>query len=204
MFMAKGINTKRGQVVDHTGKRYGNLVGIKYVGYLGAAPAWLWQCDCGKQKIILTQSVVRISKRPGTSSCGCQQFKRRLAPGEANFKAYLWNMKNNARRRGYPFELTIEEVKRINKLNCSYCGREPYALYDQAHTHNKRTGKTYRNYGAYGPYNGIDRMDNSKGYSLTNCAPCCQQCQTMKMDYSISEFIQHCVRIAKFSSLSLK
>jgi hypothetical protein len=37
-------------------------------------------------------------------------------------------------------------------------------------------------------YNGIDRVD-SKGYVPDNCVPCCEPCNTAKLDRSYQEFV---------------
>ncbi len=37
--------------------------------------------------------------------------------------------------------------------------------------------------------NGIDRIDSSRGYEPDNCLPACGMCNTMKLDYSLDEFI---------------
>lgn len=44
---------------------------------------------------------------------------------------------------------------------------------------------------------GLDRVDNTQGYLISNIVSCCKQCNQMKMDYTRSEFIEHCVRIVK-------
>lgn len=44
--------------------------------------------------------------------------------------------------------------------------------------------------------NGIDRIDSSKGYSIDNCVPCCTMCNRMKLDYKLSDFINHVHKIA--------
>ena len=44
---------------------------------------------------------------------------------------------------------------------------------------------------------GIDRVDNQKGYSLSNAVACCTVCNYMKRQMSKSDFIQHCQQIVK-------
>lgn len=44
--------------------------------------------------------------------------------------------------------------------------------------------------------NGIDRMDNSKGYSIENCVPCCKYCNFMKKALDAHTFVERCVHIA--------
>lgn len=56
-----------GQFIDLTGQRFGRLVAIKRVENRGKKTQWLFQCDCGKQKVLDPCNV-----KSGTiQSCGC-------------------------------------------------------------------------------------------------------------------------------------
>lgn len=61
----------RPDLVDHTGKRFGKLVGVRYVcSRLSGGqkrPIFLWKCDCGKEKEASSSAVVSGRVR----SCGC-------------------------------------------------------------------------------------------------------------------------------------
>jgi len=46
---------------------------------------------------------------------------------------------------------------------------------------------------------GVDRVDNSIGYELENCKPCCSYCNFMKKDLNLEEFIDHIRRIVAYS-----
>lgn len=46
-------------------------------------------------------------------------------------------------------------------------------------------------------YNGVDRMNNSLGYINKNCVSCCKICNYMKLEMSISEFLDKCATITK-------
>jgi hypothetical protein len=37
-------------------------------------------------------------------------------------------------------------------------------------------------------FNGIDRVDNTKGYTLENCVPCCTRCNLAKHTMSLTAF----------------
>ena len=64
----------------------------------------------------------------------------------------------------FPEIKMISESKfvELTAKECHYCGKE-------------------------GP-NGIDRVDNSKGYILENCVPCCKHCNYVKGNLSINDF----------------
>jgi hypothetical protein len=65
--------------------------------------------------------------------------------------------------------------KKISK-NCFYCKAEPIQ---------KCSWVGYDNDFVY---NGIDRVDNSKGYEINNCVPCCIICNKSKLDLSLEEW----------------
>jgi hypothetical protein len=45
-------------------------------------------------------------------------------------------------------------------------------------------------------YNGVDRVDNTKGYTIENCVPCSKEANAMKMAFGHDEFIALCKEIA--------
>ncbi len=50
-------------------------------------------------------------------------------------------------------------------------------------------------------YNGIDRVDNSKGYILSNCKPCCGHCNYIKGPIPIGVVKHHISRICRNTNL---
>lgn len=78
--------------------------------------------------------------------------------------------KRGAKKRNYSFELSLDEFSNlITDANCYLCGRES---------------------------SGVDRLDNSIGYVLENCKPCCGSCNKMKSDKSLDEFLDEVKLIA--------
>lgn len=64
-------NIGKKYIIDETGKKYGKLTVIKYIGHINSGTGWLCRCDCGNEKIISGHSL-----RSGTSkSCGCVKSK---------------------------------------------------------------------------------------------------------------------------------
>lgn len=60
----------------------------------------------------------------------------------------------------------------MDTRNCFYCDSEPSNMISQ-----------------YGfKYNGLDRVDSSKGYSLSNVVTCCKICNRAKSDLSQKDF----------------
>ena len=79
--------------------------------------------------------------------------------------------KKSAKKVGRDFQITFLEYEQFFfKKECSYC--------PELNT------------------TGIDRVDNSVGYILSNCVPCCEWCNRMKLDYTKDDFIKQCVNVA--------
>jgi hypothetical protein len=150
---------------------------------------WKCQCDCGNLTTVRLISLSHNSDKNITKSCGCyhKEYKRVNSKtyGESSFNKYFHNIKKSAEKRNYIFNLTQKEVKILNKQNCYYCGVKPKQI----------TGESKLN-GKY-IYNGIDRVDNFKGYELSNCVACCGICNKMKLTSTKENFINQCILIAK-------
>lgn len=97
----------------------------------------------------------------------------------------------SARRRNIPFELQIEDFKRLGEMYCTYCGAKP----------SNKTIHNTRHYNGDWTYNGIDRRCNEKGYTLENSQPCCFECNQAKSKKGEKEFLQLVVRIYRFLKL---
>ena len=67
-------------------QRFGKLIVIKFVATKKGRTLWLCQCDCGKETIVMAQSL----KSGGTKSCGC-----------LGREAKLFNL-SKAPNRGWP------------------------------------------------------------------------------------------------------
>ena len=79
------------------------------------------------------------------------------------------HFKCNAINRDINFDLTYEQVCKLCSQPCIYCGKKESL--------------------------GIDRIDNSKGYTVDNCVPCCGCCNKMKMDLEPNYFISQIEKI---------
>jgi hypothetical protein len=80
--------------------------------------------------------------------------------------------KNNAKRRGVPFEITAREFNEWilkESRTCHYCGVQEQQLSE--HKRNKQRRLT------------IDRKDNSQGYKLDNICLACFRCNSTKSNF---------------------
>ena len=167
---------------EKPGTRYGMLVVIgraKKGNEKRRDVRWKCRCDCGNVVMVIGHQL-----RCGSSkSCGCL---RKRPKGEAAFNLMLKNMKNNAKTRGYDWDLTREQVLKITKQNCFYCGASPSNI----------SSPTSCN-GNYA-YNGIDRINNKIGYITTNVVPCCRTCNSAKKIMTVSEFLRWIEQVSTY------
>lgn len=104
-------------------------------------------------------------------------MSKRLPPGEASFNQTFLLYKKGARNRGHSFDLSKDQFRWITSQGCYYCG--------DALTNTRRSPRTNGEY----KYTGIDRVDNSKGYEIDNCVPCCRVCNKMKSGMGVKDFL---------------
>ena len=170
-----------GRILDITGMRRNMLVAVRELDRIKGMRCWLFFCDCGKEFPMLQ------AKFGVRHSCGC---KHELAPGRSERNRVLRGYKENAKRRGIPWELADENFDALTRAICHYCGAPP--------TNTAHWGKSK---GAF-MYNGIDRADNEKGYTVGNSLPCCKACNFLKRTLPYEDFILLVTKIA--SNLGVK
>lgn len=167
-----------GLKLDITNKKFGKLIALSEVKERSKTGAvkWYFQCSCGNKSIHEASRV----KTGQIVSCGCARKTKDIK--ESLLKTLFTDYKAGARDRDHTFELSFEEFKNLTQGNCYYCGIEPQL----------RT----RKFTAYA--NGVDRIDSSKGYSLTNTRSCCSICNMAKSNLTDLEFEEWLLRLVKY------
>lgn len=135
---------------------------------------WLCKCDCGKEKIILQQSLINSSSQ----SCGC--LKRELLwQGCGELPMYYFNTtKNRARKLQIEFNISIEYLWNLflqQDRKCALSGVE--ICFTQKW---KKRGEQTAS---------IDRIDSSKGYIEGNVQWVHKDVNYMKQEYSMEYFL---------------
>jgi hypothetical protein len=87
----------------------------------------------------------------------------------------------NAKKRSLEFSLEKEVFRALTKENCYYCDTPPSRVF--------RRGPSQKQFNGDYTFNGIDRVDNTKGYTVDNCIPCCLACNYSKLDRTHSDFL---------------
>lgn len=165
-----------------SGRRYGRLSVTDEFIRSGKKnlPHWKCICDCGQIKYVRAGAL----KRGTTTSCGC---KVRRPDGIAARNLIYAQYRQKSKMYGRDFQITVEQFEKITSHDCVYCGATPANVGVTKHD----TGKFI--------YNGIDRIDNDKGYTLDNCAPCCETCNRAKLQMSKEEFLNWIKRVYNHS-----
>lgn len=132
---------------------------------------WLCMCDCGTIKYVYANSLT-FNK---SLSCGC--IARKKQPGETAKHEIFLNYKCKCVRKNLEFKLSKDEFNVLIDQNCYYCGASPS---------NKSGNEKY----GYYIYNGIDRIDNNRGYELTNVVSCCKNCNLAKRKLTQEQFFE--------------
>lgn len=101
----------------------------------------------------------------------------------------MHSYQQEARRRGFVFDLDEDTFARMTKQKCAYCGQSPQTIH-------KARGKV-SNAVPY-IYNGIDRVDNLRGYIVGNCVPCCPVCNRAKTTMGKEEFLSWAKRVVEY------
>lgn len=102
--------------------------------------------------------------------------------GLSGHNRVLRSYRRAARLRGYAWKLSRSQFYLLLSMACFYCGCEPSSHYAE-HPGFK--------------YNGVDRFINSRGYTMTNCVPCCGTCNDMKGTIDGPEFLEQVRLIAQ-------
>lgn len=129
--------------------------------------------DCKKERYVQygnLNSKGREFLKTGETPCNACATQRRSGEnhqawvGGGKFTTY----KNTALRRGYVFELTLDQLNKLINSNCLYCGKDG---------------------------GGIDRYDNTIGYTINNSVPCCRPCNLSKHAQTPEAFINNIIAL---------
>lgn len=160
--------------IDHLGERYGNLLVIEQVIHNNMT-AWKCKCDCGVETIVQPSS---LKYRSGCRSCVAQLRHDKKLKANPDYRQEAWlfkTYKGNAKLRELEFNLSKEDFLNLTRDNCFYCNASPRL------SSNKRYLSTLQ-------WNGIDRVDNSKGYTIENSVGCCDICNYAKKKLDLDQF----------------
>lgn len=146
-------------------------------------------CECSRCKSMTTVRPDKLRYKLAPQSCNncIKDLQREITTkryvnfsGQKTIQEYketqhdklrITSIKNGAKEREIPFNLTWEKSIKLLHSNCYYCGK-PHA-------------------------DGIDRIDSSKGYNIDNVVACCKICNIMKNKFPLNLFLEHVKLIYK-------
>jgi hypothetical protein len=175
-------------LVDLTGQKFGRLAVLKLAYTTLKKSYWLCKCSCDDKEVVVQSWSLQSGH---TKSCGCLQKEtignlRALPDGDASFNTLYSAYRGRANKKGIIFDISIEDFKRLVSEKCFYDGVEPYRyIKDKGRFSNKHL------------FNGLDRIDNTKGYTLDNVVPCCKECNIAKNNMSLEDFKNWTKRLYK-------
>jgi len=178
--------TRKPRRTNLTEQVFGSLTVIRRVGHTKyGCNLWECQCTCGD----LTTASAGELNSGHKASCGCQRYaSKTLPPDECVFREVYRKYRESAQSRRIVFALTMEEFRAIILQDCHYCGHPP----DKVRKMEPRFQRVYTYI-----CNGVDRADNTQGYTVGNCVPCCEDCNRAKLQMSVQTFIQLCHRVSQ-------
>lgn len=154
---------------------------------------------CGLDRVDNDKGYIKSNVVPSCEMCNMMKYthskedflqicehiatKNKLYNGKTNYSLFTTQKtqtyhqyKYNAKKRKIDFEITTEIFDEIIKKKCSYC-------------HIKNAS-------------GIDRIDSNGSYNIKNITPCCTTCNTMKLNYVKSDFLNQCYKITNYTNNS--
>lgn len=183
--------------------KFGRLTVLKLI-FNPKKTSYLCKCDCGKEIIIQKKHQLTSGN---TTSCGCYALEiRRKPPGEKSLNAMEYSYRYHSKKRGHIFELTKNQFRNLIQQNCYYCNASPILC----NSYRKKNGKRMRGAEDISEEglnrsdiyaSGIDRLDSKIGYKISNCVPCCFDCNEMKNNRNLNEFLEHIKKIYLFQNV---
>lgn len=134
----------------------------------GVKHKWLCRCICGTERVVSGTFSSLTSRQ-----CSCKNPGRyakghkSLAENIDIYSQIRASYKREAKRRGFEWSITNDYFNDLVIQNCFYCNIE-------------KSNKRWYNFWGQIEFNGIDRVDNTKGYTVENSVPCCKICNILK------------------------
>ena len=172
------------------GKTFGNLLVLTFERRNERGQTfWKCKCKCGKEKIIRGDHLLDAK----TKSCGCnnQGARHHRWKGCGEIGGWTWNnYKLGASRRKIPFQITVKEMWDVfEKQNrkCALTGEELILPLIQKNDISSNAS--------------LDRIDNTKGYTVNNIQWVTKKINFMKGKLSQSNFIKLCHMVSQKNPL---
>jgi len=139
---------------DLTGQKFGRLTATKLIRFeKGKKTVWLWDCDCGKQREILVDSV----KSGKTKSCGCAKIGNKNGRIHGGIKTRLYRIWHGMKTR----------CNNVNDKHYSDYGGRGIKIYEEWYDFS--IFQDWADENGYEQNLTIDRINNNGNYEPSNC-----------------------------------
>jgi hypothetical protein len=152
----------------------------------------LCRCKCGLEVEV---EGTRLKRGKSNNCKTCRERFRKDGITSAKNRLY-GQYASGASRRGYDFDISLEDFVEECVKPCHYCGVEGSRVSSTNHKN-----KEHRSHFVS---NGLDRVDNTLGYSKENCVACCGSCNQLKGAMDQSKFIAQLQKICSHAQTSSK
>jgi len=175
--------------VDLIGRKIGKLEVLYDTGKRKTRkPIWKCKCDCGNEVEVLSKYLLNGN----TKSCGC--ITKGNAHNRRGFKligqSYIGYVQRQAARRGIPFEVTAEDLYNQFVSQKEKCALTGITLTFAVNYRDQRADQNAS----------LDRIDNAKGYTLSNIQWVHKVINIMRNKLSIDEFKNWCSLVTSHSA----
>jgi hypothetical protein len=170
-----------------TGRKFGRLTVLSDTGRRKSRrPIWLCKCECGESVEVLSKYLLAGDTR----SCGC--LKKEPSHNNATVGvvtgSYFYHVRNNAERRGVPFEITPEEASAQwyeQDGRCAFTGVELVIVQNFRDHRGRQTAS-------------LDRIDNGRGYTADNIQWVHKDINMMRGRLDPESFVEWCRRVVEY------
>ncbi len=161
------------------GQKFGKLTLVKPIAVQNSRVShWLCLCECGNERPWTHNAIWYASKK-----CRCEEVKSyREISG-----SFFSSMRFGAKKRNLNFDVTVEEIYELFEKQQGKCALSGVDIVLSLNYKFKTAS--------------LDRIDSSKGYTLSNIQWIHKNLNEMKSDYSQEEFIDWARKIAAYRAL---
>ncbi len=182
-------NRKAHNRIELTGKTIGKLLIIGDTGRRKSRrPIWKCKCECGNEIEVLGKYLLNGD----TKSCGCITIGN--AHNRTGYKelsgSYWAVIVTQAKRRGIPLEITIEQAYNLITFQNWKCKLTGESLKFANNIRDQRKEQTAS----------LDRIDNTKGYTLDNIQWVHKEINIMKNIFSQEKFKEWCLKVVNYKN----
>ena len=177
--------TRHESFVNLTGRKFGFLTVVK-LSEKKKRGNWCWDCKCVCGNMVL--AITNILQNGHKKSCGCWRDAHKKSSEVVAANRIICSYISSARSRKLVWAIKKEDALHLIAAPCSICG--------DLGSNCQKGPKGTEFY-----YNGIDRIDNDKGYELSNCQTLCITCNWAKSNGKETDFKKWTSRVTQHQLL---